>query len=142
MRNVLILLLGITLSACIDTKSVMLDDRTATISSRGGALVSSAEIQRDLIQNAARTSQARGFPYFAIVGSADRTTSYTAINQAPGYMLNTGGGNYMYMPGYASANNYIMPGGDITIRMYRDGEINPDQRGVWSVRSVLAQVAL
>src|SRR5512139_3012986 len=134
MRNVLLLLLGITLSACIDTKSVMLDDRTATISSRGGITVSSAEIQRDLIQNAAKTSQARGFPYFSIVGGADRTTSYTAINQTPSTVAYMGAGNYMVMPGYASASSLPMPGGDITIRMYRENEINPDQRGVWSVR--------
>jgi hypothetical protein len=132
---------------------MMLDQRTAIISSHGTAFDSAAKVQHETIVEAAKVTVSRGYRYFQIVGAQD--TTRTATLYVPGQTQTNGSvsGTAMTTGPYTTYNGtynsqttktpgqvvpLIKPGMDITVRMYRDGEINIQQPGVWDAQSILA----
>ena len=146
-------LIALIAAGCARATVAMLDERTAIISGHGSAFNSMAEVQQRTLLTAAKTTQARGFRYFQVVGAAN--TSSTGTMYIPGQTYTSGTatgtattlGNTTYGNANYSGTSYstpgtvvplFKPGVDVTIRMYRDGEINPRTPGVWDSLSILA----
>lgn len=143
-----IVLAAALLSACVTTKTAMLDERTAIISGRAHAK-SGADVAHKMLVEAATEAQKRGYEYFQVVDTQDTTrsgsiylpgsTTSTTTGQASCYGVscygsattNTSGYGPHYMP-------YVQAGADITVRFLHTGEFQEGARGVWSVASVLS----
>ena len=149
MRHLIIAGLVCLLSACVTAETVMLDHRTAIISGRGDGYSSQASVVQRVMVEAATAAQARGFRYFAVLDSTDTTR-----RGAVALPTNTYGQanaqttcNYAYCNSSAtgSSSTYgggvmevVRPGTDLQVRFYNDGEIDPNQPGVWDAVAVLA----
>lgn len=126
----------------------MVSDREAIISGRDKGWGDAGDVQRKVLQTAAQMALARGFQYFVIVGTEDRTKSgYVAI---PGTAsANTTG--YAYCTGYfcsEAANTvatgspgylapYTQAGADVTVHFYREGEIDSATPGLFTAAAIL-----
>lgn len=135
-------------TACVRVNERMLDQRTAVLSGRGTAFDSRGGVTQGLITRAAEMAQERGYPYFAIMDSADASstgywqqpsTTYgnaTAFTNCTGSFCNsTINGSATTYPGQTFQFN--RPGADMMVRFFGQGEVNPNAPGVWSVASVL-----
>jgi hypothetical protein len=144
------------LTACVQSTTTMLDSRTAIISGRGSAFDDNPQVVKAMLSEAAETTKARGFTHFQIVGSQDATRHGAVV--LPGQTTTTGTmsgtantfGNFgTYGGTYTSRTTTtpgtviptVMPGADITIRMYAEGEVSPNTPGLWSAESILAETA-
>lgn len=142
-------ILAALLSACVTAETTMLDERTAIISGRGDEFSSAARVQQRVMLEAATAATSRGYRYFMIQQANDTTrrgivqrpmtttgqgqgttTCYygTCQTNAQANTMTTGGGSY----------EVIMPGADILVRFYHEGEIDPATPGLWDAQSVLA----
>lgn len=140
---------AIALGGCVVSKTAMLDEHTAIISSRGNAFASSADAIQKSLGEAAKTTLSRGYRYFAIAGSQDQTQRGNVV--IPGQTTASGSMTFMGNTAMYSGSSYttpaqsigfVKPGVDLIIRMYRPGEIDPRTPGVWDAESVLrAQAA-
>lgn len=146
----LIIVASSLLAACVSAETHMLDSRTAIISSRGTGLDSPADVATKVLQRAATEAQARGYPYFQIVGFQDmsRSGTYTtpgtartnAYGQANCYSYTcygTASSTTTYNPGQTFQT--FAPGADVTVRFLHASEITKDMTGIWEAASVLAQ---
>jgi hypothetical protein len=88
----------------------MLNDRMIIISGHSIAGENQNDATRKMLVVAARMTLDHGFRYFSIVDSSN------AVNSAK-------------VPS-------IQPGIDVTIRVYRDGEINPQSPGIWDAENI------
>jgi hypothetical protein len=131
----------------------MLDQNTAIISGSGTAFISRPQVIQAVLIEAAQTTKAHGFRYFAIV-SADDTTQHSTLYM-PGQTYTSGtltgtatsfgnttnlGGTYTgYTTGTPGSLVPISrPGAEIAVKMYREGEIDPGAQGIWDADSILA----
>ncbi|MGD0864233.1 MAG: hypothetical protein ABSA49_01620 [Rhizomicrobium sp.] len=96
---------GALLTGCIHAAPPMLSDRTAMISGRTTSGRSASDATEIVLVKAAAMTLDHGFRYFQIVGSD---------SVAPD----------------RSGQALIRPGADVTIRVYREGEINPRATGI------------
>ena len=151
MKRAAFLFLPLLLSACVQTRSHMLDNSTATISARGGAVHTGSDVIAAVVRKAAQLTKEKGYRYFAVV-SAENTTRQGML-YIPG-QTHTYGTATAYSTGYGSAygtynsTSYTtpgtfapitQPGEDVVIRMYHEGEIDPHAPGVYDAEAVLAQ---
>jgi hypothetical protein len=97
------------LSGCMSAAPPMLNERTAVISARGTTGENARDAARTMLVKAAAMTVDHGFRYFRIVDSQSAGSS-----------------------GGAS----IRPGADITIKVYREGEIDPRRPGVWDAENI------
>jgi hypothetical protein len=131
----------------------MIDNRTAIVTARGTAFDRLASVQHDVLVRAAILTKARGFKYFQVLSVADATTTATMILPGQTYTSgtvtgsattvgNTTFGNANYSgSSYTTPTNIIpliKPGTDITIRMYKDGEVYAGQAGVWDAQGIIS----
>ena len=137
--------------ATAGAEGTMLSDNTALISATSSSVEYRAEIVDSALKEAATVTSAHGYHYFTII-SADNTGTW--INgAAPGQPLMVqlpryrslgatfGGANYfdgIYKPPDKKVMRF-KPGLDIIIQMYRQGEIDPIQQGVWNADVVLGR---
>jgi hypothetical protein len=134
------------LGGCVSTGARALDDRTAIISGSGNAFASPAQVQQHVLIAAAKSTLAKGFTKFVILGSQD--TSSTSSYTAPGTSQTNGsfqaqpayGGvagsysqNTTYNPG--QTYNYFKPGMDVTIRMFGEADAPAN---AWSANAIIA----
>jgi len=148
-----IALSAFVLAGCVRAHTSMLDERTAIISARGTAFDSMAEVQQRVIVDAANTALSRGFRYFVIVNGQDASVRGTAYFPGQTYSNGTATatvntmGNTAYGTATYSGNSYTTPGTavgfikpreNVTVRFFREGEIDPRMQGVWDARSVLS----
>jgi hypothetical protein len=127
---VLILLVG-----CATSKSVMLADDSALISAHGSSPADREKVIQDVLAEAAKTTAAHGYRYFIILKAQD--ASHSGVASVPDRIAVRAGPPNLSRPGasyVASSRNvpYLRPGLDITIRMFREGEIDPTIMGVWN----------
>jgi hypothetical protein len=144
---------GILLAGCASSSSVMLTDDTALISVLGQGSSDRARLINQALAIAARATRTRGYRYFVIVDTADASRRGVKVAQAQIFPANTlFRGNILsnldptFLPGsdYTRPNRripYVRPGIDVTIRMYRDGEVSPDTEGVWNPDTILGAYA-
>lgn len=153
MKYVCLLIVAILVAGCIRTSTQMLDERTAIITGRGTAFDKAATVQHDVLLRAAILANSRGFRYFQIVGGADQTRIATMVipgqTYSSGYATGTATtmGNTTFGSANYSGSSYttptsvvplVKPGMDVTIRMFRQGEVYPGQPGIWDAQSILA----
>jgi hypothetical protein len=128
------LLVALSLGACVQADTNMLDSRTAIISGYGGIQHSQGDVTKSILQEAARQALKRGYGYFQVISGADRSMTGAMAYAAPTTYARTGPGTVTATPGPAFVTPYAMPAGDITVRFYKDP---PDAPGVWNAKEVL-----
>ena len=119
--GLLVVFATILLSGCVQTHVSMLDNRTASISGLGGAVVSMDQVQQKVLLTAAEEARARGYEFFAVLGGQDASRNGVIFNQSAGV-----------------ATPIVQPGQDVMVRFYHSDEINPKDPNIWNVESVLA----
>lgn len=138
-------LLACLLAGCVSASSEMLDSRTAIISGRGNAYVSSVDVAKKMLVEAATLAQSRGFEYFAFVGFSDASSTgqFATPSQSNTYATANctayscvGQSSTTTNPG--TVTTYVKPGSDATVRFYHEGEWPAGQR-VWRASEVLAE---
>jgi hypothetical protein len=100
---------GCALSACVSTAPKMLNDRLAVIAGRDTVGDNINDATRKTLVKAAAMTLDHGFRYFQIVGAPESVRGDVSS---------------------------IRPGADVTIKLYRQSEINPQQPGVWDAESI------
>jgi len=136
---------ALLLAGCADVHSAMLSQNTAIVSARGASAGDHDKIIEGALAEAAKLTRAHGYQYFVVFKAED--ASRTGIISLPGQTIdneksharplgttNFGAPN---LPGAAFTTPgrklpYFKPGLDITIEMYRPGEIDPRLQGVWN----------
>src|ERR1700733_10259322 len=102
---------SLVLTACMHDAPPMLTERTAVVSGRATADMAPSEATQIVLFKAAEMTIDHGFRYFQIVGSdsvvADR-----------------------------SGKELIRPGASVTIRVYRQGEIDPHITGIIDAQDI------
>ncbi len=109
-----------------------------------------AKVVDRALAEAARVTRDHGFRYFVILDAAD--ASQMGVKVLPGQTLplqsiNRRGFsatnlNRSYFPGatYMTPDQrvkYVRLGLDVTIRMYREGDVDPKSQGVWDTDAIL-----
>jgi hypothetical protein len=100
----------LALSACAHHVRPMFNDRTVVISGKRTVGDSTGEATQKILIQAARLTLDHGFRYFRIAGSQN-------------------------VPGRGDALS-IRPGADVTIEVYREGEIDRRSPGVWDAQNI------
>lgn len=106
-------LCGIALSACAHPVPPMRNDRTVVISGKRTVGNNARDATQKILIQAARLTLDHGFRYFTIVGSP-------IANSIRSRALS------------------IQPGADVTIKVYREGEIDPRSANVWDAGNIAA----
>jgi hypothetical protein len=131
------------LGGCADVRSVMLADDSAVISASGTRLDDREKIVQDVLAGAAKITAAHGYRYFVILKAQDTSRAGTmSVPDQTGQRtsqtnLSKPGANYTT---YSRNVSYVRPGLDITIRMFREGEIDPKIMGVWNTEGTMGPV--
>ena len=137
-------------AACVQTKATMLDSSTAIILARGTEFDTAGNLVKATLVKAAQLAQSRGYTYFAIKTAQDATRTSTSYTPARGFSTGSLSGNVdpygnldasysgstTWTP--AHTNVYVSPGSEVMVKFYHDGEVDPQDKGVWSVASVLS----
>jgi hypothetical protein len=106
-------LCGFALSACVSAAPKMLNERTAVISGRATVGDNPSNATRKTLFRAAAMTLDHGFRYFQII----RPQNTGAIH---------------------GGDSPIQPGVNVTIKLYREGEISPHRPGVWDAENIAA----
>jgi hypothetical protein len=138
---------GILLAGCAssESESILIRDDTAVISVLSQGAGDRAKLVDKAIAEAAKMTRANGYRYFVILDTADASHTVVKIRQGAPVQIQSvpgvasGGSalssNYIGGPGYTTPDrrvSYVRVGVDMTIRMYRDGEVDPASPGVWN----------
>ena len=148
---------ALVLMGCVQTRTSQLTSNTAIISAKGSEFDSQASVMQATLKEAAEVTLRNGYQYFVITESADTTTKNTYTlpaqtqttgtftpSQTSGSNRNAGGGTYPSTTTTTPSRQvtYIHPGRDVTVRMYRQNEIDPKQDpNVWDAEDVIATAA-
>jgi hypothetical protein len=131
------------LSGCAVAHSIMLADDSAIVSASGRGPEDREQVIQHVLAQAAKTTAAHGYRYFIILKAQDssRAGTMTVHDQmgartAPGN-LSRPGANYVQ---FSRNVSYLRPGLDITIRMFREGEIDPEIMGVWNIDGTMGPI--
>jgi hypothetical protein len=136
---------GILLVGCTGTRSRMITEDTALITVRGQSDNDRVALVDKALAEAARVTREHGFRYFVVLDGAD--ASQSGVRPLPGQpiplIINRRSSlSSFYSPGatYTTPDErvqYVRLGLDVSIRMYRDGDVNPASQGVWNSDVVL-----
>jgi hypothetical protein len=153
---VLVLALGAAISACAGSiQSMMLTDDTALVSAVGDRPEDRGKVIDASLREAARLTVSKGYRYFVVMDAADASKTGQRL-EAPRPTQRERNiatpvpfsGQLLTAPVYRNyfkplGNNvtYVKPGLDITIRMYREGEVDPKSQGVWNTADLLNPAA-
>lgn len=156
MRGLSVLtVLGLLLAGCANSvESMMITSDTALISAVGSNAGDKARLIDASLQEAARVTRQHGYRYFVVLDAADASRTgrrivvtsrvrQEKINDHPYGSSNLPSLTSVYgtFPPTGRSVSYVKPGLDITIRMYRQGEVDPARDGVWSSDAVLSKTA-
>lgn len=137
------------LAGCVNATGMMLTDSTAVVSAQGPASSDREVVFESALAEAGRLARTYGYQYFIVLKLDERsvtTTKYTAgetialtitghVGRTPAISAtlsraNMPGGTLM-VPGTSVTS--VKPGLAITVKMYRRGEIDSRQDGVWNI---------
>jgi hypothetical protein len=141
MREVLtVFVVLFVLCGCVAPHSTMLADDSARISAFGRSPQDREKVIQEVLAEAGRATLQQGYRYFIILKAQDvsRMGTMTVHDQtgprtAPSN-LSRPGANYVM---FSRNVTYLRPGLDITIRMFREGEIDPEIKGVWNTEGTM-----
>jgi hypothetical protein len=105
----------------------MRDDRTAVIPGRYTEGGSATVLLKNTLFQAARITVDHGFRYFEIVGSRYQASGE---NRKAGALDKNNSWNDSRFP-------FIQPGADVTIKVFRTGEIDSRIAGIWDAQQIL-----
>lgn len=133
----------LVLGGCTAPHTTMLADDSALISVFGSGPDDREKVVQNALAQAARATAAQGYRYFIILKAQDVSRMGTMIVHDQ-----TGprsGPNNIGKPGtnyvtFSRNVTYLRPGLDITIRMFREGEIDPLIMGVWNIEGTMGPV--
>ena len=122
-----------------------IDARTLHVTTKATKWGGRSDVLKSLYSEIAKEAAQRGYAYFVITDSK----SYDDV-----YMVHTPGDvqyNYVYNPilkryeatqmaQQSVSEERHRPVMEATVRLYKGGEIDPTQEGVWDVNSILAQM--
>ena len=144
---------AVLLSGCVSARSTMLTDSTAVVTARGAHSNDRDQVVYTTLAEAAKLTQMHGYRYFTILMAEDasRWGSTTIPGNVWYYGMNQRRRG-IYIPGlqHVPGDTYttpdtsvpnITPGLEITIRMYREGEIDPGRQEVWNPEVILGSTA-
>jgi hypothetical protein len=104
-------LCGFALSACMNAAPKMLNERTAVISGRATVGDNPSNAARKTLIRAAAMTLDHGFRYFQIIRPQNTGAIHGGVSP-------------------------IQPGVNVTIKLYREGEISPHRPGVWDAENI------
>ena len=144
---------AVLLSACVSARSTMLTESTAVVTGSGAHPNDRDEVVSATLQEAAKLTRMHGYRYFVILMAED--ASHSGTTNVPGLVLHYTWGSRpvgMPIPGLQHAPSetfktpdtsvsHITPGLMITIRMYREGEVDPGWQEVWNPEVILGPTA-
>lgn len=134
----------IILSGCVRSNVDFIDDRTVSISARGTAFDDSSGVMHHVFLKSAHIALSHGFRYFQII-SDNRRVNVDYFVQ-PGQTQTTGQVNYFgNTANYTQTTNttpatvteFRKPHEDSIVRFYKDGEVNPNQYGIWDAQRII-----
>lgn len=156
--SVAALLAASLLMGCVQTNSVMMDQRTAIISTKvqktgsGFDILTpgdNASLLKTSLKEAAALTLKSGYRYFELVNTRDQTrmVNFTSSGSTTcnGMVMNNGAPgavqpfNANCLTSAPSSTTVAEPAIDILVRMYADGEIDPKKEGVFDANWVAAQ---
>jgi hypothetical protein len=133
---------------------MMLTEDTALVSIVGAAGAKHRALVNQSLADAARLTHAHGYRYFVVLATdnSNKTVTRTipghAINQPNNTSRPIGNGNLssQNFPGASFTTpdrdvKEVRPGIDITIRMFREGGVDPMMDGVWNSEILLTRTA-
>jgi hypothetical protein len=135
-------------------QSMMITEDTALISTVAKNYETKQVLLDEALMEAAKVTRAHGFRYFVVLGAADASAvvtrnipgqTFIRQNNTP-RAFGTTNLSGTYLPGatFTTPDQQVKEvrlGVDITIRMYRDGDIDPKRDGVWNSESISDQIA-
>ena len=148
-RGLAIVLTALILAGCMDATAVMLTDNTAVVSALGSASSDRQSVFDLAVAEAARLARTHGYQYFVVVKVDDRSVTTAKFTLGPTIPYSINGhtsrspvslttlspanmpGGTLTAPGKTVTS--VKPGLAITVKMYRQGEIDSYQEGVWNV---------
>ena len=101
-------------AACANASGTMLTENTGVVSALGSATSDRDGVFEVALIEAGNLARAHGYQYFIVLKSEDSST-YAAPS---------------------TAARDVRPGFEITVKMYREGEIDSHADGVWNVDSL------
>lgn len=132
----------------------MITEDTALISVLGQNAGNQAKIVDRALLEAARATRDHGYRYFVILDAADASQKGQKLVEdqtlpaqiATARAFGQTNLSSQYLPGatYKTPDRrvgYVRLGLDLTIRMYRDGDVNPQTQGVWNPDVILGAAA-
>jgi len=133
----------LVVGGCAVPHTTMLADDSALISVSGSGPDDRERVIQDALAQAARATAAQGYRYFIILKAQDVSRmgtmsvhDQTGPRTAPNN-ISKPGTNYVT---FSRNVTYLRPGLDITIRMFREGEIDPLIMGVWNTDGTMGPV--
>jgi hypothetical protein len=147
-RGLAIVAATLLLTGCMNATGMMLTDNTAVVSSLGAASSDRDMVFESALTEAARLARAHGYQYFTILKTDDK--SITGVQYVSGDTIPSGNsargntrplglsnlGMQNSSASYTTPStsvHFVRPGFEITVRMYRQGEIDSRMEGVWNV---------
>ena len=138
------------LAGCAGATGTMLSEDTAVVRATGNSINDQGRVIQETLKEAAQLTREHGFNYFIVLKTVDvssygerRVPGQTLANQALhdySYGSTNLGGPYKAGHTYTTpdrSETYIRPGLEMTVRMFRQGEVNPQTQGVWTADVVL-----
>lgn len=121
-----------------------IDARTLHVTTKATASGDRSDVLKSLYSEIAKEAALRGYTYFVVTNSKSYDEVYTV--HSPGDVRY----NYTYNPilnryeatqmaQQSVSEERHRPVMEATVRLYKAGEIDPSQEGVWDVNSILAQ---
>ncbi len=148
-RGLAIVLTVLLLAGCMNATVMMLSDSTAVVSALGSASSDRDSVFESALAEAARLARTHGYQYFIVVKVDDRSVTTAKYMLGPSIPYSVNGHMSRSPVGLSALSPANMPGGTltgpgksvtsvkpglaITVKMYRQGEIDSYQEGVWNV---------
>jgi uncharacterized protein YceK len=142
---------AVLLSGCVSARSTMLTESTAVVTASSVHSNDRDEVVNATLEEAAKLTRMHGYRYFVILMAED--ASHWGSTNVPGLVLHynerprrTPIPGLQHLPSATfttpdTSVPYITPGLMITIRMYREGEVDPGRQEVWNPEVILGPTA-
>jgi hypothetical protein len=139
---------ALIVTACANASGIMLTENTGVVSTLGSASSDPESVFETALIEAGNLARAHGYQYFTVLKSENKSitgTQYVSGETIPAgnsqrtstrpignTNLGTQTSNSTYTTPSA-AMHYVRPGYQLTVKMYREGEIDARTDGVWNI---------
>jgi len=137
-----------SVAACANASGMMLTENTGVVSALGSASSNPESVFETALIEAGNLARAHGYQYFTVLKTEDK--SITGTQYVPGETIPAGNSQRTSARPVGDANletqtsnstyttpsaamHYVRPGYELTVKMYREGEIDARMEGVWNI---------